>query len=87
MTPIWALRSRLEKQPTDLAAARQSTCYFGDRTLGVGEGIAEATKVTGGFGLVAESLRRKNEMPDRPFYLLVQSLHGLKRKPLNGARF
>jgi hypothetical protein len=30
MTQIWALRSRLEKQPTDL---RQSTCYFGDRTL------------------------------------------------------
>jgi len=24
---------RLEKQPTDLAAARQSTSYFGDRTL------------------------------------------------------
>jgi hypothetical protein len=30
MTKIWALRSRLEKQPTDL---RQSTSYFGDRTL------------------------------------------------------
>src|SRR6266436_9340995 len=30
MTQIWALRSRLEKQPTDL---RQNTCYFGDRTL------------------------------------------------------
>jgi hypothetical protein len=26
------LRSRLEKQPTDLAAARQNTAYFGDRT-------------------------------------------------------
>jgi hypothetical protein len=31
MTQIWALRSRLEKQPTDL---RQNTSYFGDRTLG-----------------------------------------------------
>jgi hypothetical protein len=30
MTQIWALRSRLEKQPTDL---RQYTCYFRDRTL------------------------------------------------------
>ena len=30
MIQIWALRSRLEKQPTDL---RQNTCYFGDRTL------------------------------------------------------
>ena len=32
MTQIWVLRSRLEKQPTDL---RQYTCYFGDRTLGL----------------------------------------------------
>src|ERR1700726_3786232 len=32
MTHIRALRSRLEKQPTDL---RQYTCYFGDRTLAV----------------------------------------------------
>ena len=31
---ISVLRWRLEKQPTNLAAARQSTCYFGDRTLG-----------------------------------------------------
>ena len=31
ITQIWALRSRLEKQPTDL---RQNTSYFGDRTLG-----------------------------------------------------
>src|SRR5208283_3884350 len=31
MTQIWVLRSRLEKQPTDL---RQYTCYSGDRTLG-----------------------------------------------------
>src|SRR6202040_3427935 len=31
MTKIWALRSRLEKQPPDL---RQNTSYFGDRTLG-----------------------------------------------------
>jgi hypothetical protein len=30
MTKIWALGSRLEKQPTDL---RQNTSYFGDRTL------------------------------------------------------
>ena len=30
MTKIWALRSRLEKRPTDL---RQNTSYFGDRTL------------------------------------------------------
>src|ERR1700726_4800388 len=30
MTKIWALRSRLEKQPTDLW---QNTSYFGDRTL------------------------------------------------------
>src|SRR5271165_6652931 len=32
MTQIWVLRSRLEKQPTDL---RQYTCYFGDRALGL----------------------------------------------------
>src|SRR5271166_227419 len=31
-TQIWVLRSRLEKQPTDLAAARQYICYFGDRS-------------------------------------------------------
>src|ERR1700730_3247976 len=30
MTQIWALRSRVEKQPTD---RRQNTSYFGDRTL------------------------------------------------------
>src|SRR6476646_2785236 len=30
MAKIWALRSLLEKQPTDL---RQNTSYFGDRTL------------------------------------------------------
>src|ERR1700693_1136406 len=30
MTQIWVLRSRLEKQPTDL---RAYTCYFGDRAL------------------------------------------------------
>jgi hypothetical protein len=30
ITKIRALRSRLEKQPTDL---RQNTSYFGDRTL------------------------------------------------------
>jgi hypothetical protein len=30
MVQIGALRSRLEKQPTDL---RQNTCYFEDRTL------------------------------------------------------
>jgi hypothetical protein len=30
MIQIWALRSRLEKQSTDL---RQNVCYFGDRTL------------------------------------------------------
>jgi hypothetical protein len=30
MTRIWALRSRLEQQPTD---PRQNTSYFGDRTL------------------------------------------------------
>ena len=30
ITKMWALRSRLEKQPTDL---RQNTSYFGDRTL------------------------------------------------------
>ena len=34
MTQIWALRSRLEKQPTDPAPAGQNTSYFGDRTLG-----------------------------------------------------
>jgi hypothetical protein len=34
MTQIWALRSRLEKQPIDL---RQNTSYFGDRTLGMSE--------------------------------------------------
>ena len=31
MIQIWVLRSRLEKQPTDLL---QTTSYFGDRTLG-----------------------------------------------------
>ena len=31
MIQIGALRSRLEKQPTD---SRQNICYFGDRTLG-----------------------------------------------------
>src|SRR5712671_4262969 len=36
MTQIWALRSRLEKQPTDL---RQNTSYFGDRTLGFRLGV------------------------------------------------
>ena len=35
MTQIWALRSRLDKQPTDL---RQNTSYFGDRTLALGSG-------------------------------------------------
>src|SRR6202035_2087214 len=34
MTQIWVLRSRLEKQPTDL---RQNTSYFGDRTLGLAD--------------------------------------------------
>jgi hypothetical protein len=37
MTQIWALRSRLEKQPTDLL---QYTSYFGDRTLATG-GLAK----------------------------------------------
>ena len=41
MTQIWALyrqsgSDRLKKQPTDLAAARQYTSYFGDRILGFG---------------------------------------------------
>jgi hypothetical protein len=40
MTQIWALRSRLEKQPTDL---RQNTCYFGDRTLGYRGAIKDLT--------------------------------------------
>ena len=31
MIQIGALRSRLEKQPTD---SRQNICYFGDRALG-----------------------------------------------------
>jgi len=39
MTQIWVLRSRLEKQPTDL---RQYTCYFGDRTLARNELVASA---------------------------------------------
>ena len=34
MTQIWVLRSRLEKQPTDL---RQYACYFGDRTPSASE--------------------------------------------------
>src|SRR6267143_6169993 len=33
MIQIGALRSRLEKQPTD---SRQNICYFGDRTQGDG---------------------------------------------------
>jgi len=37
MTQIWVLRSRLEKQPTDL---RQYTCYFGDRTLDASGALA-----------------------------------------------
>src|ERR1700736_4159026 len=43
MTQIWVLRSRLEKQPTDL---RQYTCYFGDRTLEVRRG-STSTGATG----------------------------------------
>ena len=39
MTKIWALRSRLEKQPTDLW---QNTSYFGDRTL---EGIDQSSEL------------------------------------------
>jgi ATPase family associated with various cellular activities (AAA) len=38
MTQIWALRSRLEKQPTDL---RQNTSYFGARTLADGHLLME----------------------------------------------
>jgi hypothetical protein len=38
---IGALRSRLEKQPTD---SRQNRCYFGDRTLG-----AKMKRVRGPF--------------------------------------
>jgi peptide-methionine (R)-S-oxide reductase len=38
MTQIWVLRSRLEKQPTDLW---QYTSYFGDRTLAWVRGIIE----------------------------------------------
>src|ERR1700745_4238313 len=34
MTQIWVLRSRLEKQPTDL---RQYACYFGDRAPSASE--------------------------------------------------
>jgi hypothetical protein len=45
MTQIWALRSRLEKQPTDL---RQNTSYFGDRTLGVA-GVQELQNETAAF--------------------------------------
>jgi hypothetical protein len=30
---LYRQADRLEKQPTDLAAARQTTSYFGDRTL------------------------------------------------------
>ena len=37
MTQIWALRSRLEKQPTDL---RQNTSYFGDRSGGANSKLA-----------------------------------------------
>ena len=39
MIQISALRSRLEKQPTDL---RQITSYFGDRTLVTSEGESGA---------------------------------------------
>jgi hypothetical protein len=42
-TQIRALRSRLEKQPTDL---RQNTSYFGDRTLGK---VSSAHNVAGEF--------------------------------------
>src|SRR6202140_3836231 len=38
MTQIWALRSRLEKQPTDL---RQHTSYLGDRTLALAEQVPQ----------------------------------------------
>ena len=37
MVQIAALRSRLEKQPTDLAAARRSSRDLGDGTLGLGD--------------------------------------------------
>jgi hypothetical protein len=47
MTQIWVLRSRLEKQPTDL---RQSSSYFGDRTL---ELLAERSRSYGGEFSVA----------------------------------
>jgi hypothetical protein len=33
MNQIWALRSRLEKQPTDPAAAGRKPRYLWDRTL------------------------------------------------------
>jgi hypothetical protein len=42
MTQIWVLRSRLEKQPTDL---RQYTCYFEDRTLDREQGVSSCQKV------------------------------------------
>jgi CheY-like chemotaxis protein len=67
MTRIWALRSRLEKQPTDL---RQNTSYFGDRTLEAIEhksfnAYVMGRKLPDGSGLdVAERIRSKgNEAP------------------------
>jgi hypothetical protein len=41
MTQIWVLRSRLEKQPTNL---RQNTSYFGDRTLEAAQAGPSACK-------------------------------------------
>jgi hypothetical protein len=35
MNQIWALRSRLEKQPADPAMAGRKPCYLWDRTLGL----------------------------------------------------
>jgi GNAT superfamily N-acetyltransferase len=55
MTQIWALRSRLEKQPTDL---RQKACYFGDRTL-VYDGLAAVGWCQ--FGPTDELPRIKNK--------------------------
>src|SRR5271166_5398254 len=50
MTQIWVLRSRLEKQPTDL---RQYACYFGDRTLG------SRVPARGVFGATQQSSARR----------------------------
>src|SRR5580693_1809789 len=42
----YARRSRLEKQPTDPAAAGRKPCYLWDRTLGMSQSLSYAVPAT-----------------------------------------